>query len=183
MDSKIRNICFIAIFTAMIAVCAQITIPMPMGVPFTLQNFAVLLAGIVLGAKKSTLSAIIYIMLGIIGVPVFAGFKGGFVVILGPTGGFIVSFPLMALCAGIFSDISSNKKCMVQSFLIAAGLILGVAIHYICGVFILSMVTSSSLKNAFIVVLLFIPLDIIKMILSGIIGMTVKKILAKNKIL
>ena len=74
---SIQDICSIAIMTALIAVMAQISIPMPLGVPMTMQTFAITLAGIVLGSKRGALSAIVYLLLGAVGVPVFAGFSGG----------------------------------------------------------------------------------------------------------
>ena len=88
---EIRDICYIAIFTAIIAVMAQISIPLPGGVPLTLQTLAVPLAGIILGAKRGTMSTIIYILLAMAGVPVLAGFSGGAGVVFGVTGGFIIS--------------------------------------------------------------------------------------------
>ena len=95
--------CHISIFAAIIAVCAQVSLPMPYGVPLTLQTFAIQLAGVVLGPKKGALAALVYITLGAVGVPVFAGFTGGMGIVLGVTGGFILSFPLLALLAGIGS--------------------------------------------------------------------------------
>ena len=184
LSIRIRNICFISVFTAIIAVCAQISIPAPTGVPFTLQTFAVPLAGIILGAKNGTLSVIIYIFLGILGVPVFTGFSGGFGVIFSPTGGFILSFPVMSLCSGIFANISADKKLPFKYFLITAGLILGAVINYIAGVLMFSMITSVNLHESLIVcVLPFIIPDCVKIILCSTVGLNIRKILVKNKIL
>jgi biotin transport system substrate-specific component len=96
-----REMCYIGIFTAIIAVCAQIQIPQPGGVPFTLQAWAISLAGLILGPKNGTIAAFVYVLLGAVGAPVFAGFSGGFGVIMRPTGGFILSFPVVALLAGL----------------------------------------------------------------------------------
>jgi len=181
---KIRDVCFIAVFTAIIAVCAQLGIPAIGGVPFTLQTFAIPLAGIILGAKRGAVSAAVYVLLGVTGVPVFSGFRGGFGVVFGATGGFILTFPLFALCAGIFSDISANKNPPLRYFLVAAGVIFGAAINYLGGMLMFNIITSRSLYEAFVVcVLPYVPLDIIKFILAGGIGVSVKKILAKNKFL
>ena len=79
---------------------AQISIPMPGGVPMTMQTFAITLAAVVLGAKLSTVSSVIYLLLGAVGVPVLANFSGGFDKFIGPTGGFLISFPLMAFIIG-----------------------------------------------------------------------------------
>jgi len=184
MKFNIRDICLISVFTAIIAVCAQIYVPMLAGVPFTMQTFAVSLAGVILGAKRGTLSALVYIILGMIGIPVFNGFTGGFAFVFGRTGGFILSFPVMALCAGIFSDMGLNKKLPVKYLLTAAGLVFGTAINYISGLLMFSVIMSRNLHTAFIAcVMPFILPDIIKMILAGIIGVSVRKILTKNRIL
>ena len=184
---KIRDICFISVFAAIIAVCAQISIPMPAGIPFTFQTFAVPLAGIILGAKRGMLSSTVYVLIGLIGLPVFSGFKGGIGVLFSSTGGFILSFPLMALCVGIFSEISSSKKIKNKFFkiiLIIIGLISGAGINYLFGILMFSILTSGSLQSAFTAcVMPFIPVDIIKFILAGGIGLSAKKILLKSKLL
>jgi biotin transport system substrate-specific component len=149
-----------------------------------LQTFIIPLAGIILGWKKGTLSVVIYVIIGAIGLPVFSQQTGGLACLFGRTGGFILSFPLMALCAGVFSDISTNKKLWIRYLLIAAGLILGSAINYICGMMMFSFVTSSSLKEAFVFcVLPFIPTAVIKIIIAGVLGENIKHILKKSRIL
>lgn len=176
MNSKklsTRDLCFIGIFTAIIAVMAQISIPMPYGVPMTLQTLAIPLAGIVLGARNGTLSALTYVLLGAFGVPVFAGFSGGLGIVFGPTGGFILSFPIMALAAGL--GAARNSKAGL-----VCGLISGAAINYICGMLMFSLVTSRSLTTAFVAcVLPFIPTAIIKMILAGFLGVKLKRTMEK----
>jgi len=173
----VRELCHIAIFTAIIAVCSQISVPLPYGVPLTLQTFAVMLAGMVLGKKNGVLSVIIYVLLGIAGVPVFSGFAGGMGVIFGKTGGFILSFPLMALCAGIGND----KNNYVW---LAFWLIIGAVINYIGGMLMFAFVTSNTLAASFgYVVLPFIPTGAVKIIMAAVIGKQAKNILVKNKIL
>lgn len=99
MSQKTRNLTFTALFVAMLAVCAQITVPMPSGVAFTLQTFGVALCGYLLGPKYGTLAMLVYLLLGAVGVPVFSGFRGGFQVLAGKTGGYILGFlPMAALC-------------------------------------------------------------------------------------
>ena len=149
-----------------------------------MQTFAVLLAGVTLGARKGALSAFAYILLGTAGVPIFSGFKGGFGVIFGATGGFILSFPLMAVCAGAFSGIGARKKTPRKTFWTAFGLVLGTAANYACGLLMFSAMTSRGLAEAAAVcVAPFVAPDIIKMILAGGIGAGVRTALVKNKIL
>lgn len=101
---KTRDMVFIAVFTAIIAALSQVSIPMPNMVPITLQTFAVSLAGYFLGAKKGVASVGVYVMLGAVGAPVFASFKGGFAVLIGYTGGFIWGFIPLAFLCGILAD-------------------------------------------------------------------------------
>ncbi len=101
---SVREICYSGLFAAVIAIMAQISIPMPGGVPMAMQTFAITLAAVVLGAKLSTVSSVIYLLLGAVGVPVLANFSGGFDKFIGPTGGFLISFPLMAFIIGWGAD-------------------------------------------------------------------------------
>ena len=93
--SKTRDLVFIAVFAALMAVCSWISIPM--AVPFTLQTFGVFMAIEVLGGRKGSLAVLVYILLGAVGLPVFSGFKGGIGAIMGTTGGYIVGFMFSAL--------------------------------------------------------------------------------------
>ena len=73
---KTLDLCMIGVVTAVIVIMAQISIPMPLGVPMTMQTFAITLAGIILGSKKGAVASLIYVLLGAVGVPVFANFSG-----------------------------------------------------------------------------------------------------------
>ncbi|HJC25529.1 MAG TPA: biotin transporter BioY [Candidatus Eisenbergiella merdavium] len=95
-----KTMIIIAMFAAVIAVLAQIAIPLPSGVPVTLQTFAVALTAVVLGARLGSLSTLIYILLGAAGAPVFTGFNGGLGAIVGKTGGFIWGFLFLAFFTG-----------------------------------------------------------------------------------
>ncbi len=113
-----KNVIMTGMFAAVLAVLSQIQIPMPSGVPVTMQTFAVALTGYVLGMKFGTVATIVYVLLGAVGVPVYAGFHGGFQTLVGATGGFIWGFILMtALCGAAYS-----KKHIVCVVLSAIGL-------------------------------------------------------------
>lgn len=118
---SLQNIVFASIFSAIIAVMAQIVIPLPSGVPLTLQTFAVCLCGFFLGSGWGTAAVAVYIAVGAVGLPVFSAFSGGFQVLFGATGGFIIGFlPLVFLCG--LSKKTSNKPAKVA--LCLSGLIL-----------------------------------------------------------
>lgn len=107
-SGKTKNIIMVGMFAAVIAVLSQIAIPMPSGVPVTLQTFGVALTGCVLGWKLGGLSALIYLLVGAVGVPVYSGFAGGIGKLLGPTGGFIFGFVLMAALCGLGAGLGNK---------------------------------------------------------------------------
>ena len=166
---SIQDICSIAIMTAITAVMAQISIPMPLGVPMTMQTFAITLAGLVLGSKKGGMSILVYVLLGAIGVPVFAGFSGGFQNLVGPTGGFIISFPIMAYLIGL--GVELKKKELFVLFLV-----LGTVSNYVIGVILFCVVTQSPVATGITAcVLPFIPTAIIKAVVASLLGLELRK--------
>lgn len=106
-----RDIAHIALFTALMAVCAWIMVPF--AVPFTMQTFAVMLAASVLGTKRALISLLLYLGLGMIGIPVFSGFTGGFGVLAGPTGGYLIGFLPMVLIASRLIGLMGRKMWML----------------------------------------------------------------------
>lgn len=123
---KTIDIVYIGIFAAIIAVCAWISIPLT--VPITLQTLGVCVTAGLLGTKRGTLSVAIYILLGIIGVPVFASFSSGLGYLLGATGGYIIGFIFTALIIGVMVK-SLGKKVWVY----ALSMVIGVIACYIFG--------------------------------------------------
>ena len=142
---SIRHMAQIAILTAVIAVLSQISFPLPSGVPVTLQTLAVAICGFVLGPKLGTLAVALYILLGGVGVPVFAQFSGGFDKLVGMTGGFIWGFlPFAALCG-----LAVRRKRIV----VAAALALaGLAVCHVLGALQFSVVTGTAVGQSFLLV-------------------------------
>ena len=172
---SVRDICYIGVFAAIIGVCAQIRIPTV--VPFTMQTFAIAFAGIVLGAKNGALATIVYVLLGGFGAPVFAGFTSGVRIITGPTGGFILSFPAIALAAG-FCAAKGGKLWL------GLGLAVGTAVNYLCGMIWFGFIMSTDLYTAFTLsVSPFLLPDAVKMVLAAGLGTYVKLALVKNRLL
>ena len=171
-----RDICLIGVFAAFIAVMSQIGIPMPYGVPLTMQTFAIPFAGIVLGAKRGSFAVLVYVLLGAAGVPVFANLRGGINIVLGSTGGFILSFPVMAWLAG--AGAAGKNKVWI-----CAGLLLGAIVNYVCGMFVYAVITQSNMATAFVACILpFIPTAIIKMILAGLAGVKSRMVLERSRL-
>ena len=123
-----RSIVITGMFAAVIAVLAQVALPMPSGVPVTLQTFAIALTGVVLGAKLGMAAAGVYILLGAVGVPVFSGFAGGLGILFGKSGGFIWGFLFLALLCGL--------GCQIKNKVVGWGLgIVGLAVCHLLGIF------------------------------------------------
>ncbi len=119
-SNKTRDIVYMSVFTAMISICSWISIPA--SIPFTLQTMGVFMTVGLLGGKRGTLTVLTYILLGAIGIPVFAGLTGGVSVLLGTTGGYIMGFLLSALLMwGIETIMGRNQ--IVLAFSMIAGLI------------------------------------------------------------
>ena len=118
--SKTYDIVYIGVFAVLIAICSWISIPTV--VPFTLQTFAVFLTVGVLGGKRGTMAVLVYVLLGAIGIPVFAEFTGGIGIILNNTGGYIIGFILSALVMWLMERVLGRKP-WVQGVSMALGLL------------------------------------------------------------
>lgn len=124
--SKTLDMVYIAVFAVLVAICSWISIPTV--VPFTLQTFAIFLSVGVLGGKRGTLAVLVYILLGLIGIPVFAGFSGGIGVLAGNTGGYIMGFLLSALVMWAMEKIFGRKL-----WVLALSMIIGLFVCYAFG--------------------------------------------------
>ncbi|MGN0242662.1 MAG: biotin transporter BioY [Lachnospiraceae bacterium] len=124
--NKILDMAYIALFAVLIAVCSWISIPAT--VPFTLQTFGVFVTVGLLGGKRGSLSVLLYLLLGAIGIPVFSGFTGGIGIILGSTGGYIIGFLLSALLMWGMEKLLGRK-----TWTLALSMILALLVCYAFG--------------------------------------------------
>jgi len=123
---KTKQMVLIALMTAVTCVLGPLSIPLPFSpVPISLTNFAIFLAIFVLGMKNGTISFIIYLLLGAVGVPVFSSFRGGLQVLAGPTGGYLIGFIFLALIMGFALDHFDRK--LVPTII---GMIIGMVVCY-----------------------------------------------------
>lgn len=168
--NKIQTLCMIPLFTAIIAILAQFSIPLPFGVPLSLQNAAVMLAAMLLGKRNGTLSVLIYLFLGCIGLPVFANFRGGLQTFISPTGGFLLGYP----CTAYIIGSGCEKNAAPIRILIFT--CFGLAIDYLFGLGIFCLVTYTSIKTGFLTCILpFVLTDLLKAILISFLGINLKK--------
>lgn len=165
-----HQLTLIGVMTAVTCILGPLSLPIGI-VPISLTNLAIYFAIYVLGGKRGTLSYIVYLFIGLIGLPVFSGFSGGFTKLFGPTGGYLIGFIFMAFISGIFIDKFSNKIYMC--FL---GMVLGTIITYILGTAWLSYQVHITFNAALTAgVLPFIPGDLAKMVIASLIGPQIKK--------
>jgi biotin transport system substrate-specific component len=160
---RVRKLVYAALFSALTAVSAWITIPL-FPVPVTLQTFFVILSGGVLGAYFGALSMAVYLLIGFIGLPVFSRGQSGLGVLAGPTGGYLIGFVLCAIVVGLIVKMRGSPGFLWYLLAMAAGTL----VIYACGIAQLSLVLHMPLDTAFIVgVLPFVPGDMVKAILAA----------------
>lgn len=175
---KLRNMIITALFTAIIGILAQLTIPLPL-VPITGQTLAIGLAATILGSRYGTYSVLLYLIIGAAGVPVFAEFSGGLSVLVGPTGGFLVGFVPTTLLMGWIME----KWGFTFKNAIAANII-GMFITLLFGTFWLSFAAKLSLPAAFASGFTpFLPVGVIKAVLAAWMGIIVRNRLISARLL
>lgn len=154
-----------AIFAAVTAVCSQIQIPLA-PVPVNLSTFAVFLTAGLLGSRYGTLSMLVYVLLGAVGAPVFAGFTGGFGIITGPTGGYIIGYIFAALVTGLVIEKTapkSNPMAAPSILMLILAMVLGLGVCYLLGTIWFIHLTGWTLgKSLMTCVVIFLPGDALK---------------------
>jgi biotin transport system substrate-specific component len=172
-----------ALMAAVTAVAAQIAIPLPFSpVPLTLQVLAVLLSGLLLGPRYGALAQTIYVLVGAVGVPVFAQFSGELGGVLGPTGGYLLSYPLAAAIAGLAAHAAANstrRRALGTSFAWGCA---GLAIIYALGATWLAAITRLPFAAALAQgVLPFVVFDLIKVVLAALVAIAAAPAIASSR--
>ncbi len=164
-------------FAALCCATAPISIPLPGGVPITLQTAAVFLAALLLGPLYGFVAVLVYVLLGAVGLPVFAGFSGGIGSLVGMSGGFIMSWPFAALLAGfIYFKFGRNKKGVVKYAEMIVAMLLGSVVIYVVGLTQFIFLTKMSIQASLLACMVpFIPGDLLKMVLVAIIVPVLEK--------
>lgn len=164
---KTKQMVLIALMTAVTCVLGPLSIPLPFSpVPISLTNFAIFLAIFVLGMKNGTISFIIYLLLGAVGVPVFSSFRGGLQVLAGPTGGYLIGFIFLALIMGFALDHFDRK--LVPTII---GMIIGMVVCYAFGTVWLAKLLNLSFKEGLMMgVIPYLAGDVAKIIIAAIVG-------------
>ncbi len=171
---KTIDLVYIAVFAVLIAISAWISIPTT--VPFTLQVFGAFISLGVLGGKKGTMAIIVYILLGAVGIPVFSGFKGGFHVLLGTTGGYIAGLVLAGLVFWLLEKMFGRKGIRMLLYML-----LGLLICYTFGTLWFMAVYSRTAEPAGIMTVLgwcvfpFVIPDLVKIALAYLLTPRIRK--------
>jgi biotin transport system substrate-specific component len=172
---KLRDMILAAMFAAIVAalgVFPPISLPFT-PVPITAQTFGVMLAGAVLGARLGGISLSIFVILVAIGAPILSGGRGGIPTLIGPSGGYILSWPIAALVIGFFVDRFRHKLKLWNMILF--NFIGGILIVYLGGISYLAFVSDMSWWVAANSALIYIPGDAVKAVLSGMLALQLHK--------
>jgi len=178
-DSKSSNIYFItncAIVTALMCIFGPMSVPIGV-IPVSLTNLVIYFAVYILGMKGTTVSYIVYILLGLVGLPVFSGFQGGPGKIVGPTGGYLLGFIFITLISGFCNDKAKGKLKIPVTI---AGMIVSTAICYFFGTAWFMYQTANDLATSLgLCVFPFIPFDLGKIMIATLLGTAVRSALNK----
>lgn len=170
--SKIKTMTIISLMTAILCILGPITLPVPISpVPISLITVAIYISVYVLGGKRGTISCLLYLLIGFIGLPVFSGFTGGVGRLLGPTGGYMTGYVFMAVICGFFIDRWAAKRVLH-----IIGMVLGTIVCYLFGTIWLSMQMGISFYAAVgMGVLPFILGDMVKIVIAVTVGPAIRK--------
>ena len=180
---KTKELVEIALLAALLCVIAPFTLPVPGSpVPLSLATFGVYLAALLLGAKQGVLCVLVYLLLGMVGLPVFSGFSGGIGVLLGPTGGYLVGYVPCAWVLGVLiqagkSDV--NRKNFAYTVL---AMVAGTLMCYLTGTawFVIAMGETYTVIQAIAVcVVPYLLFDAIKIVLAAVTAIPIQKILRR----
>lgn len=171
-SGKTKTMALIGVMAAVTCVLGPLSIAIPVSpVPISLTNLAVYFSIYVLGTKRGTISYLIYLLLGLVGLPVFSAFTGGVGKLFGPTGGYLIGFIFMAVICGVFID-----KWEKQRWLHFVGMVIGTAVCYLFGTVWLAYLANMDFAAALAAgVIPYIPGDLAKIIIALIAGPAIRK--------
>ena len=175
---KTRDLILTAFFAALTVIFSAISIPIPISpVPFSLAIVAIFLAGALLPKTQAAVAQIVYLLLGIIGLPVFSKFSGGLGVIAGPTGGYLIAYPIMAFIIALIIEKAGKRNFIVY----LVSMLCGLAVLYAVGTLWLSVEAHMPFAAALSAgVIPFIIPDVVKAVLASILAVMLYKVVAKK---
>lgn len=183
-SAQIRAAVLCGLFAAFTAVFSQISLPIG-PVPISCSLIAVYLAGLFLPVKTAVLSQLVYLLLGIIGVPVFAGFQSGAARLAGPTGGYLLVYPVIALILSlamvIYDKKLARKPLAARAAYIVSAMLVSLIVCYAAGTAWFTVFSGSSFQKALsLTVVPFIAGDIAKIVLCTVVTLSARERLKKT---
>ena len=169
-----RDMSFVALFAALTAACAVFPpLQTPLPAPIVVQNIGVMLAGSILGAKRGSLSLLLFVVLVAVGMPILTGWRGGFGVILGPTGGFILSWIPAAFVIGWLVEKSWGRLNFWN--LLLFNVIGGIVVVYVIGIPWSAVVANLGLVESAMLSAVYVPGDVAKAMVASFAALIVKR--------
>ncbi len=173
----LRNVVLIVGFSVFTALAAQVALPLPFTpVPITGQTFAVLLTGALLGSRLGAASLLLYLAEGAVGLPVFALGRGGLIVLLGPTGGYLFAFPAAAFVVGWLAERGWDRRVLTT----ALAMLVGNGVIYAGGIPWLARFVGGWSKAVVLGMLPFLPGDALKLVLAAVLLPTAWRVLHRR---
>ena len=175
---KTRDMTMVGVMAALICIAGPLTVPLG-PIPLTLANFAIYLTAAVLGAKLGPLAVLIYLLLGVVGVPVFSGFSGGFQKLAGPTGGYLVGDQPCAFIIGL--GVKPGETTPTHKWKLPLFMVLGAAVLYILGTAWFMVQSGNGLTASLAMcVTPFLPADVIKIAAASLLAWPIRKALYRK---
>ncbi len=163
-----RNVVFIALFAALIAALGYVPqIMLASGVPVTAQSLGVMLCGTVLGSKRGALAVLLFLALVFVGLPLLSGGRSGIGLLASPSAGFLIGWPVAAFVTGLI--VEKVRFASITVVASTASIIGGIVVLYIFGIVGLALGLDKSIPSAAILVVAYIPGDIIKAVIAGLV--------------
>ncbi|HEY5483880.1 MAG TPA: biotin transporter BioY [Propionibacteriaceae bacterium] len=170
------DLALIAVFAALVAACTLVpAIPVGIGVPITLQTLGVMLAGLVLGPVRGFLAVLLYVVVGLAGLPVFAQGGAGLANLVKPSAGYLLAFPLGALVTGALAAWTHNVRVWRPLTLALSAVVGGILVVHPLGILGLMVNAKLSLAKAFAVDLIYLPGDLAKVAIAAAVAAVVHK--------
>lgn len=165
--NKIKNMTYTALISALLCVTGPLVIPLPFSpVPISAITLIIYISSIAVGFRKGAIAVLLYLLIGMLGLPVFSNFTGGLGKLIGATGGYLIGYIFIAMVTGYFSEKFKGKIYMY-----AVGMLLGTLLCYAWGTLWLSFSSGLSLKKALLAgVVPFLIGDLIKIFIAVLIG-------------
>lgn len=176
MNTKTKELTLTALMAAIICVLGPLSVPLPFSpVPISLTMIGIYLAVYAVGMVRGTAAFLIYLLLGLVGLPVFSGFTGGPAKLAGPTGGYLIGFIFTGLISGFFVD-----RWWKNRLISGVGMILGIAAAYLFGTIWLAYGAGMTFEQALALgVIPYVGFDLVKIVVLVIVGPELKKVLIK----